>query len=238
MTQALHLPGRDHTPEAMDLEAVPHEDLAHAHRDLDWLTALCMAQRPTLRWLDRMAEGRPALSILDVGCGSGDMLRRIARWGQAQGLLLQLDGVDLNPEATRVARDATDPALGIRFQTADAFALGTQMRPDIIISAHFAHHLSDDGLVAFVRWMEDTAQLGWFINDLHRHWLPLHGLRIGTRVVPFHRFVVNDAPISVRRGFKRRDWEAVIAAAGIPRDRVAVQWHFPFRWGVGTDAPG
>jgi hypothetical protein len=42
----------------------------------------------------------------------------------------------------------------------------------VIVSSHFAHHLSDADLVRFLRWMEGAARLGWFVNDLHRHWLP------------------------------------------------------------------
>jgi 2-polyprenyl-3-methyl-5-hydroxy-6-metoxy-1,4-benzoquinol methylase len=228
------LPGRSRTPERMDVEAVAPDDLARALADLEWLTALGLAHRPTLGWLERIAAGRRELSVLDVACGGGDMLRRIARWGAARGIGLRLVGVDLNPHACRAAAAATDPALPIEYRQGDALTLGAALRPDVIISAHFAHHLDDGELVRFLRWMEGTARLGWFVNDLHRHPVALRALQLAVRAIPFHRFVVSDAPISVRRSFVRADWEAALAAAGIARDRVEIRWRAPFRWGVGT----
>ena len=39
---------------------------------------------------------------------------------------------------------------------------------DIVVSSLMAHHLEDEEIIALLRWMEATAQLGWFINDLER----------------------------------------------------------------------
>jgi SAM-dependent methyltransferase len=231
---AVDLPKRSRAVERMDVEAVPPDDLAHALADLDWLTALGLAHRPTLGWLARIAQGRETLSVLDVGSGRGDMLRRIAAWGARRRIALRLVGVDLNPDATAAARAATDPRLPIDFRTGDALALGDAERPDVIISAHFAHHLDDAQLVGFLRWMEATARVGWFVNDLHRHRLLRAALTGIGRVVPLHRFVVSDGPISVDRSLVRAEWEAALAAAGIPRERVELRWHMPFRWGLGT----
>jgi hypothetical protein len=71
----------------------------------------------------RIAKGRETLSVLDVGSGGGDALRRIARWAAGAGLAVELEGVDLNPTARVVAQAATDPVLPIRFRTADVFDL-------------------------------------------------------------------------------------------------------------------
>lgn len=231
---AMTLERRSDEPERMDVEEVAPEDLEHALRDLEWLTALGLYHRPVLRWLDRIAAGRASLSVLDVASGGGDMLRRIARWGRRRGIALRLEGVDLNPHARRVAERATEAWMPVTYRTADAFALGPDLEPDIIISSHFAHHLTDDELVAFLRWMEATARLGWFVNDLHRHWLMLLGIRAITGALPFHRFVRSDGPISVRRSLVRADWERALAAAAIPPGRVELRWHMPFRWGLGT----
>jgi 2-polyprenyl-3-methyl-5-hydroxy-6-metoxy-1,4-benzoquinol methylase len=231
---ALRLEGRVLAPERMDHEAVTPEDLARALRDLERLTAWGLAHRPVLDWLGRIARGQETLSVLDVGSGGGDALRRIARWAAGAGVAVTLEGVDLNPTARVVAQAATDPVLPIRFRTADVFDLGPEERWDVIVSSHFAHHLSDADLVRFLRWMEGAARLGWFVNDLHRHWLPYRALQAAGAALPLHRFVVSDGPISVRRAFVRSDWERAVAAAGIERDRVEIAWWTPFRWGVGV----
>jgi SAM-dependent methyltransferase len=229
----LRLPGRVLVPEAMDGAAVTEADLTRALADLDRLTAAGLAHRPVLGWLGRIALGRGRLRVLDVGCGSGDLLRRIAQWAEARGVALALEGVDVNPATVAVARARTPAGAGIAYRAADVFGL-EEAEPDLIVSSHFAHHLSDGDLVRFVRWMERAARVGWFVNDLHRHWLPKAALRAVGALTPVHRFVASDGPISVGRSLVRADWERVIAAAGVERERVAICWHMPFRWGVGT----
>ncbi len=234
MTAAPLLPGRSRETERMDVEAVPPDDLARCLADLERVNRASLGYRPTLDWLGRIAAGRDRLSVLDVGCGHGDMLRRIARWARRRGLAVDLAGVDLNPQAVAAAASATPADVPVRWIVADALALAPDPAPDVIVSALFAHHLDDDGLVRFVAWMERTARAGWFVNDLHRHWLPERFLRAAFAVLPVHRFVRHDGPVSVRRALTRDEWARVLAAAGVAPGSVAIDWHFPFRWGVGT----
>lgn len=236
MTAPFVLPGRSREAERMDVEAVAPDDVARCLADLERVNRASLGYRPTLDWLGRVAAGRDRLSVLDVACGHGDMLRRIARWAKGRGLAVDLTGVDLNPQAVAAAAAATPPDVPVRWLVADALSLAPDPPPDVIVSALFAHHLDDEALVRFVGWMERTARLGWFVNDLHRHPLPEVFLRVAFGLLPVHRFVRHDGPVSVRRALTRRDWEAVLAAAGVGAGRVAIDWRFPFRWGVGTKA--
>ncbi len=222
-------------------------------------TAGTGAYRITLRWLDRLraVHGLRRLTLVDVGSGYGDMLRRIALWGEARGVALDLIGVDLNPHAATVAARATPPGPAIRglepvvhpecgvhpefefrsgptirYVTADVFQLSPALRPDAVISALFAHHLDDEQLVRFLRWMEASARLGWLINDLHRHPLA-HGI---ARWVPqklrMNRLVRHDAAVSVARSFDRKDWARLLGRAGLAGLPTTVTWCFPFRYAV------
>lgn len=234
----LRLAGRVLVPERMDEERVSPEELAVCLRDLERLTGLALGHRPVLDWLRRIAQAaggrREPLRLIDVGSGGGDTLRRIARWAAKARVEIALEGVDLNPGAKVVAERATDPALPIRFRTANVFDLEDEPAPDLIVSSHFAHHLTDEELVRFLRWMDGRARVGWFVNDLHRHWLPRRFLQAAAPAMRMHRFVVSDGPISVSRAFVRADWEAAIAAAGLDRARLELRWWAPFRWGLGV----
>lgn len=224
---------RSHAAELMDSEPVGLAEFSHCLRDLERLNQWSMAGRPTLSWLSRMALGPGPVTILDVGSGRGDMLRRIWHWAVRTRKDVVLTGVDLNPLAKQVAEDSTPPSMRIRFETSDVFDLGDEPF-DLIISSLFAHHLETEALVRFVAWMERTARLGWFINDLHRHSIPYYFLRSLFATLPFNRIVVHDGPVSVARSFTRRDWEGVIEAAQIDPARIEIRWYTPFRWGVGT----
>ena len=159
------------------------------------------------------------------------MLRAIARWARRRGIAAKLTGVDLNPKSAPVARAATDPALGIDYVSGDAADVG--FAPDFIVSSLVTHHMDDAEIVGFLKWMEATATRGWFINDLHRHPIAWAGFSVLAWGMRWHPIVRHDGMLSVRRSFRRADWESLLAAAGIDRSTVTLRWHMPFRLCVG-----
>jgi SAM-dependent methyltransferase len=219
--------------ERMDTEQVSFEEFRDCLVDLSRVNRWTLARRPTLAFLERLARrglphGRP-LEVVDVGSGHGDMLRKIDAWAEERGVSISLTGVDLNPWSGRAASEATSSRRPIRWVTADAFAYHAPQGIDVVVSSLFAHHLPDPQVVRFLRWMEMTARLGWFINDLQRHPVPYHVFRRLARIARYHRFVQHDGPVSIARAFHRSDWQRLLAAAGIAATDVTVTWWFPFR---------
>src|SRR3546814_130199 len=184
---------------------------------------LTLAGRPTLGWLDQAVVGmRPgtALSIVDIGSGYGDMLRLVHRWAARRGLKVSLTGVDLNPWSAKAAAAATPPGMAIKYVTADLFDYRPSQPPDIILSSLFAHHLPDDSLVRFLRWMDASAGLGWFVNDLRRSPAAYRLFGVGTAVGGWPRFIRHDGLISITRAFVEADWERLLDCAAIERTRA------------------
>lgn len=216
----------------MDTEAVEAADFAACLRDLAAVNTATLARGPTVDFMRRASRRAPGrtLTVLDVGCGDGDMLRRLHRWARRTGRALSLIGVDLNPLSVQAAEAATPSGLGIAYRCMDAFdpALGDH---DVILSSLFTHHLTDPEVMQFLASMEQRARVGWFVNDLHRHALAYHGFRALSSLAGWHRFVRHDGPLSVARSFRRDDWDRLLRAAGL--EGVArVRWHMPFRYCV------
>jgi SAM-dependent methyltransferase len=226
---------RSRAEELMDLEEIDLAATEACLRDLEWINRWTGAYRVTLRWLDRLQKvhGARRLVVLDVGSGYGDMLRRIGAWGEARGLGLDLIGVDRNPYAATAASRATSAGPPVRYITCDVFDLPPSIRPDIVISALFAHHLDEVQLLRFLRWMETRARLGWLINDLHRHAVPYWIARWTPGLLRMNRLVRHDAAVSVARAFARRDWERLLEQGGLAAPPPEVNWRFPFRYAVG-----
>ena len=215
----------------MDTEQVTPTDFAACLADLAAVNTVTLARLPTLGFMQRAVRRAPgrALRVLDVGCGEGDMLRRLHRWGVRGGHRLELVGLDMNDQGIAAARAATPPGVPVEYRCADVFDTGAE-RFDVVLSALFTHHLDNAEIVRFLRWMEGAAGLGWFINDLHRHQIAYHAFRALSTAAGWHRFVRHDGPVSVARSFRREDWHGLLAEAGITG--AEVRWHVPFRYCV------
>ncbi|PXA84858.1 methyltransferase type 12 [Nostoc sp. 3335mG] len=211
--------------EQMDAADLPDADYAALLADLARVNGWTMAARPTIGFLDRVVR-RGRLRLLDVGFGHGDMLRRIARWAARRGIEADLVGIDLNPRSAPVAWAATDPSLPIRFRTGDYADLGGEDW-DVVVSSLVAHHMSRAQLVAFLRFMEREARLGWFVNDLHRHGFAYRGFPLLARATGWHRIVREDGTLSIARAYRPAEWPPILAEAGIEGARV--RRVFPFR---------
>lgn len=216
-------------PELMDGDC-SYEDFRDCMRSLETVNRWLLGYRPTLTWLERLPRGRrDPIHIVDVGCGGGDMLRQIARWARKRGIAVQLTGIDLNPYAARAAAESTPKELEITWVTSDAMVYRPEKPMDIVVSSLMAHHLEDEEIVALLRWMEATAQVGWFINDLERaEW--------SSRMfgwVRWHWLVRHDGPISFRRAFQKEDWVSLLAAAEVPQEAAMVEKWRPGRLCVG-----
>jgi 2-polyprenyl-3-methyl-5-hydroxy-6-metoxy-1,4-benzoquinol methylase len=198
-----------------------HEVLA----DLAQVNQLTFAYRPTMAFLRSAARGRKRLSVLDVGFGDGDMLRRIARWAARHDLDAELTGVDLNPRS-KAAAEAKRSALPIRYFSGDYAGLAGEGF-DCVISSLVTHHMTSDQLVAFLRFMEREAAVGWFVNDLHRHRLAYEVWPLLASAMSWHRIVRLDGHTSIARSFRPDEWRALLAREGLEQARVR-RW-FPFR---------
>ena len=220
--------------EQMD-EPCSRDEMRMCLRDIARLNRWFLAYRPLLRWLDGFALKQlpQPLRILDVGCGYGDTLRRVMRWAKSRHLAVELIGLDMNPDAVAIAGELGPPASRIHWVAANVFEFEPQGQIHLVISSQFTHHLSEPEIVRFLNWMERHAAVGWFINDLSRAAIPYHFIRIFTRFAGLHRFVQNDAPVSIARSFVAQDWQRICAAASLKNRDVVIRAHRPVRLCVG-----
>lgn len=224
--------------ELMD-EPCSREELRACLRDLASVNRLTLGYRPLLDWLESIAPAAPRpLRILDVGCGYGDGLRRIAQFANARGIEVELTGLDINPDTVAIAAEASRPANHIAWVHADVFAYQPRRPIHLVVSSLFTHHLDEEQVVRFLAWMEQQAMLGWFVNDLSRSAVPYHLFRVFAKVANFHRFVQHDGPVSIARSFLPEDWRRMCAAAGLRQGDASIRAYRPGRLCVARNKEG
>jgi SAM-dependent methyltransferase len=216
-------------------EPVSPDVLRSYLRDLEKVNRWLMGYRPVLDWLDGFSATKSAtpIRILDVGCGFGDGLRRIARWANARGVAVELTGIDVNTDAFNLAREAAPAVSGIHWICADLFDYEPLQPVHIVVSSLLTHHFSEVEVVQFLKWMEAHAERGWFVNDLSRAAVPYHLFRAFSRVTGLHPFVQHDGPVSIARAFVIEDWQRMCATAGLKANEVSIRGYTPGRLCVG-----
>ncbi|MEH3035251.1 MAG: methyltransferase domain-containing protein [Sphingomonas adhaesiva] len=212
--------------EWMDSDDLPAATYADVVADLARVNRVTLAARPTLAFLRRLTTPGQRYRLLDVGYGDGDMLRRIARWGERRGVAFDLVGIDLNPRSEAAARAHTPPGTAIDWRTGDYAGL-TGETWDFIVSSLVAHHMTEAQLVAFLRFMQRHAAVGWLVNDLHRHAFAYRGWPLLAALFRWHPIVRHDGHLSIARSYRPGEWSAILDAAGVEDARIYRA--FPFR---------
>jgi SAM-dependent methyltransferase len=231
MSEQIDFSQRANIEEEMD-GPCSYEELRQCLRDLAVVNRMTRAHRPVMEWLEQVADSqthdRP-LRIVDVGCGYGDMLRRIERWACRRGVAVKLIGVDVNANAVRAAREATQPESRIEWIAGDVTSCAETARADLVTASGVLHHLPEAEIVRMLAWMESTASVGWLIVDLHRKPVPYKVFSVMMRGPWWHRFIRLDGLRSIRRSFLEEDWRRMCAAAGLDTHAVEVTEHRPAR---------
>ncbi|GIV37641.1 MAG: hypothetical protein KatS3mg032_2020 [Cyclobacteriaceae bacterium] len=220
---------RSHAPEMMDNLLCSGEVVCRTLRELDLINQWLGGNRITLNILRRLLPGPDVpVTLADLGCGSGEMLRLIAKNFPQHNL--QLTGIDANPHIISYARQHTHTPQ-IRFETLNIFDSSfAEQTFDIVLATLFLHHFTHQELVTLLKQLKHQARRGIVINDLHRHFLAYHSIRLLTRLFSGSDMVKYDAPLSVLRGFTFSEWQNILREAGIAH--YSIKWRWAFRWEV------
>ncbi|MBP1683126.1 MAG: SAM-dependent methyltransferase, partial [Ignavibacteriaceae bacterium] len=111
----------------------------------------------------------------------------------------------------------------------DAFELPFKNNScDIIHTALFLHHFTEEELHFLLKEFLRTARKGIIINDLQRSYLALLGIKILTVLFSKSEMVKNDAPLSVKRGFTKQEILNLLEDVGATNFVIKKKW--AFRW--------
>jgi ubiquinone/menaquinone biosynthesis C-methylase UbiE len=223
---------RSYTKELLDRDDTPFEDIRQNMRELETINTWLGGHKITIAGLKQLVQTVKSpvdhLSIAEIGCGGGDNLLVIEEWCRKNHITCRLTGIDINNNCIEVAGDKlknTDHELIHSDYKTVRFG---KNKPHIIFSSLFCHHFTNVELQDMMTWMRENSTNGFFINDLHRHPLAYYSIKWITSIFSRSYLVKNDAPLSVRRGFTKPEWENILEHAGIKDYQVKWKWAFRF----------
>ena len=195
-----------------------------------WLGGISACLRSIALLLARETKQGPVI-VADIGTGSGDTLCALAARTQRQGNRVQMLAMDINPVACRVAHKEARiwPEIGVVRADVENLPL-VKKGVDFILCSTLLHHFGDRQLVEILTSLRESTTTAIIINDLHRHPAAYWAIRLLTRLFSRSRAVCNDGPLSVRKGFTRRELLDLLESAGCRDFRI--RWRWAFRWVV------
>lgn len=191
-----------------------------------WMGDAHSLKTTLLREID--AQGLGSFSVLDVGAGSGELLRVAAAWARQTNRLMRGVGLELNERSAESINEESGRYDEISSVRGDALALPfSDAQFDYVMCSLFTHHFSDEQVVQILSEMSRVAKRRIFVIDLHRH--PVAYLLYTTlgKLVLHNRLLRHDGALSILRSFKVDELVELAQSAGL-RD-IWIERHFPYR---------
>lgn len=196
---------RSREPERIDTGDYTPDEYATFLREIAFINRYFGDRRALKMTLFREIENESLqeFSVLDVGAGSGELLRTVADFARSSGRKTKLTGIDLNPISAATTKKESsyyDEIVAIRGDALKLpFADGAF---DYAISSLFFHHLTDEQIDIALNEMSRAARRGIFVIDLHRHPMAYVLYKLFCVVFRISPLVRHDGSLSILRGFK------------------------------------
>ncbi len=167
-------------------------------------------------------------SVVDVGAGSGELLRVIAGWARNKRRRARLVGVELNQRSARAILEQSKGLSEIAAVRGDAFRLPFADREfDYAMCSLFTHHFRDEDVVKILTELGRVAGRRIFVIDLHRKPVPYYFYTTIGKLFLHNRLTREDGALSILRSFTSAEFERLARRAGL--EGITVNRKFPYR---------
>jgi 2-polyprenyl-3-methyl-5-hydroxy-6-metoxy-1,4-benzoquinol methylase len=225
---------RSYGKELLDSNNIPFEDIAENMKELEFINSHLGGHSITIEGFKKLAGTKKKISVCEIGCGGGDNLNALVHFCNKNNIEAHFTGIDINADCIAFAKK-NQGLKDVQFMVSDYNLVEFDRKPGIIFSSLFCHHFTDDELVEMLQWMKYHARFGFFINDLHRNQLAYNFIKYSARIFSKSYLVKNDAPLSVLRGFRKKEWQKIFARAQI--SNYTIQWKWAFRYLITAPNP-
>jgi ubiquinone/menaquinone biosynthesis C-methylase UbiE len=215
-----HLDKGDYTPEEYE------GCIIELQRVNQWLGDADALRKSLLENIERLDLKH--FKVLDVGAGSGELLRVAAKWARESSRRAVLVGLELNARSAKAILEESAGFPEINSVRGDAFRLPfADGEFDYVLCSLFTHHFKDEPVVELLREMNRVARRGIFVIDLHRHPIAYYFYTTVGRVFLHNRLIREDGALSILRSFKPEELKELGQRAGLAN--VSVEEHANYR---------
>jgi 2-polyprenyl-3-methyl-5-hydroxy-6-metoxy-1,4-benzoquinol methylase len=225
---------RTNQSEIMDDFSLQGEELQEALDKIATINQLLGGNRLTLQGIKKIMENcdkNKAYTIVDIGCGNGDMLRCIANYGNKHGFTFNLIGVDANAFTIQRAQQLSKEYPMISYRCEDIYDKQfSELKYDIALFTLILHHFKESEIIKILNVVMRSASLGIVVNDLHRSYIAYRLFQAVCFVFNLNKMSRIDGLISILRGFKKKELIVFSEKLNLKKYSLTWKWAFRFQW--------
>ena len=231
---ALDTTYRTDLEESMDDFSMDNAGLVTALDDIARINQLLGGNAVTLDGVKTLIKDFPkdqVITIIDFGCGSGDMLRMLSKYGKDHNLNFKLIGIDANEATIRHAEKCSTNFENISYLAEDIFLYDfSKLSIDIALITLTLHHFKNDEIIKIMKVIFNLVKKGIVVNDLQRSKLAYRLFQAIIFIFRLEKMTANDGLISILRGFKREDLEKFSKDLDLKKYSIKWKWAFRYQW--------
>jgi len=222
---------RQYIPELMDDLSMSGAELLDTLDKLDRINYWLGGEQVVMGGLKKFAhliDSNKEIVIIDLGCGSGEMLRVIAEQMRKKNQPVRLIGIDANPHIVEYAKKKSRnyPEISYRCTLITPQEISNSTC-DIFLSTLFLHHFKSDDCIEFITAACERATMGVIVNDLHRSRMAYYLFKFMSIFIS-NKMIKSDGLTSILRGFKMQDLRRF--SKSIPQAKYSIEWCWAFRY--------
>ena len=173
-------------------------------------------------------EDLKEFSVLDVGAGSGELLRVIAEFTRKTDRKCFLNGLELNARSANAILEESKNFAEITVIRGNALNLPfADDAFDFVICSLFTHHFINENVTKILKEMMRVARRKIYVIDLHRHRTSYFLYTKFLSPIIRSSLVRTDGALSILRSFTPSELENLARNAGL--SNISVKRHLPFR---------
>jgi 2-polyprenyl-3-methyl-5-hydroxy-6-metoxy-1,4-benzoquinol methylase len=158
-----------HTLEEMDLPDCDPARLDRTYAQFSVVNRAVAGWRGIYRTrLRPFLSATSVTTLLDIGCGGGDVAILLAGWAKQDRLRLEITAIDPDRRAFEFARRRKHTGAVTFRQASTAELVAEGLRFDVVISNHVLHHLDSAGLPQFLAESALLSSGAVIHNDIRR----------------------------------------------------------------------
>jgi 2-polyprenyl-3-methyl-5-hydroxy-6-metoxy-1,4-benzoquinol methylase len=231
---ALNTTHRTDESEIMDDFQLEGDELRDALDKIAKINQLLGGNKLTLLGVKELIADNPKtaeITIVDVGCGNGDMLRTLADYGLQHNIKFNLIGVDANNFTVKHAINLSKMYPNISYHCEDIFDKPfEELKYDIVLCTLTLHHFKDEEIIKIMTSFYANASIGVVVNDLQRSTVSYRLFQCLCFVFQLNNMSRQDGLISILRGFKKEELLRFSEKLNFKKYKIQWKWAFRYQW--------